>query len=146
MNISIITPADLQDWLEMSLDLWPEENKEEMSGFLETFLDEPKYHNFISRDENGLATGFINLSLRSDYVEGSSGSPVVFIEGIYVKPDFRKQGIARKLMEAGEEWGRQQGCAEMGSDAYADNLVSRAFHKKAGFTEAPPIVVFIKGI
>ena len=79
MNIYPITYSDLADWLEMSLDLWPEESREDMRGFLESFIEEKKYHNFIARNARGDAMGFINLSIRSDYVEGSSGSPVVFI-------------------------------------------------------------------
>ena len=146
MNIYPITYSDLDDWLEMSLDLWPEESREKMRGFLESFIEGKKYHNFIGRNEQGEPLGFINLSIRSDYVEGSSGSPVVFIEGIYTMPAYRKQGVASKLMQAGEEWGRKQGCSEMASDAYTDNTVSRAFHVRAGFTEAPPIVVFVKKI
>ncbi len=146
MNIYPITYSDLDEWLEMSLDLWPEESREEMHGFLESFIEGKKYHNFIARNGQGEAMGFINLSIRSDYVEGSSGSPVVFIEGIYTVPAYRKQEVARNLIQAGEEWGRDQGCTEMASDAYADNTASRAFHVRAGFTEAPPIVVFVKKI
>ena len=146
MNIYPITYSDLADWLEMSLDLWPEESREDMRGFLESFIEEKKYHNFIARNARGDAMGFINLSIRSDYVEGSSGSPVVFIEGIYTMLAYRKQGVARNLIQAGEEWGREQGCSEMASDAYADNTASRAFHTRAGFTEATPIVVFVKKI
>lgn len=37
---------------------------------------------------------------------------LLHIHAIYVKPDYRRQGIGRKLMQAAMQWGREQGCAQ----------------------------------
>ncbi len=90
--------------------------------------------------------GFINLSIRTDYVEGSNSSPVGFVEGIYVKPEYRNKGIAKKLIIKGEEWAKSKGCTQIGSDIEMDNDISYKFHQKVGFNEANRIICFIKDI
>lgn len=90
--------------------------------------------------------GFIYLNLRTDWVEGTKTSPVAYIEGLYVKPKYRKKGIGKKLVEYGEQWGQKRGATEYGSDTELVNKASIAFHKKIGFKEANRIVCFAKKI
>ena len=90
--------------------------------------------------------GFIEMTLRRDYVEGCSTSPVAYIEGIFVKKEFRNQDIGRKLLKAGEKWAREKDCAEMASDCELDNLASAEFHKAVGFKEINRIICFTKKI
>jgi aminoglycoside 6'-N-acetyltransferase I len=146
MNIRSIAIEDFIDWLTMASALWPEESEADLSKLFNELLSLEHYKAFIVRSDSGEAAAFIYLSLRSDYVEGSSTSPVGYIEGIYVKPAFRDQGVARKLAEIGEEWAREIGCSEMASDAYWDNTESREFHKHIGFAETERLVHFIKPI
>ena len=95
---------------------------------------------------NDKHVGFIFLSLRKDYVEGARNSPVAYIEGIYVKEEYQRQGIGERLVQQGEAWGSAKGVTAYGSDAELDNLKSIAFHKKAGFSIANQVVCFIKPI
>jgi aminoglycoside 6'-N-acetyltransferase I len=46
--------------------------------------------------------GFAELTLRHDYVNGCDTSPVAFLEGIYVKPEWRRRGVATALCSAAE--------------------------------------------
>ena len=71
------------------------------------------------------------------------GNPVGYIEGIYVEPEYRNKGIARELIEFSRQWSKEKGCAEMGSDCYLSNEVSRKFHNAVGFEEAGVIVHFV---
>ena len=84
--------------------------------------------------------------IRVDYVEGSESSPTGYVEGIYVKELYRRQGIAKRLLEQGEAWALSRGCTQMGSDIEADNGGSYEFHTKAGFQEANRLICFIKDI
>jgi aminoglycoside 6'-N-acetyltransferase I len=61
----------------------------------------------------GELIGFAEASLRHDYVNGCETSPVAFLEGIYVTPANRRQGVAKALCAAVEEWARNQGCVEI---------------------------------
>lgn len=51
----------------------------------------------------------MNLSLRHDYVPGATQSPVAYIEGIYVKENYRKQGLGKALIQHAEQWAIEQG-------------------------------------
>lgn len=90
------------------------------------------------------AIGFVEASLRHDYVNGCDTSPVAFLEGIYIRPDYRRLGIAGLLLGAVENWGRTIGCAELGSDTEWDNSVGQAFHSALGFEETERTVFFKK--
>lgn len=93
---------------------------------------------------DGVVVGFAQCNLRHDYVEGTHSSPVGYLEGIFVKEEFRNKGYARELLAACEQWAKAQGCAEFASDCELDNADSLAFHLKNGFTEANRIICFKK--
>ncbi|MCT4565742.1 MAG: GNAT family N-acetyltransferase [Maledivibacter sp.] len=136
---------DLEEWLKLGLKLWTEETENEMRQiFLDILLSE-KENTFICENVNKYI-GFVNVSIRSDYVEGSNSTPVGYIEGIYVEENYRKKGIANHLIKAAEKWAKEKGCKQMGSDIEYDNTVSYDFHKKVGFNEAGRIICFIKDI
>lgn len=46
---------------------------------------------------------------------------LLHIHAIYVKPDYRRQGIGRQLMQAALQWGREQGCAQVALSVLAGN-------------------------
>ncbi len=90
--------------------------------------------------------GFAQCQLRHDYVEGTDTSPVGYLEGIFVREEYRKQGYAARLLQACENWAREKGCKEFASDCELENDASLAFHLKAGFTEANRIICFCKNL
>ena len=90
--------------------------------------------------------GFIHVALRSEYVEGTSSSPVGYIEGIYIYPSFRKRGFGALLVNHAEKWCKHKGCKEMASDTEITNLNSIEWHTHLGFNEANRIVCFVKSI
>ena len=87
---------------------------------------------------------FAQCQLRYDYVEGTNSSPVGYLEGIYVEPMYRKQGIAKKLLEECEKWSLKKGCTEFASDCELNNSISFNFHLSVGFEEANRIICFRK--
>lgn len=93
---------------------------------------------------NGVAIGFAQCGLRHDYVEGTETCPVGYLEGVFVKAAYRRQGIARKLVEECQMFAKEQGCMEFASDCELDNRESLQFHLKMGFAEANRIICFTK--
>lgn len=89
--------------------------------------------------------GFAELSIRH-YAEGCSTENVLFLEGWYVKPAWRKHGVGAALVSAAEEWGRKQGCTEFASDSLIGNLASHQAHRALGFVEVERIVSFRKNL
>src|SRR5690606_28928841 len=70
---------------------------------------------------------------KSGRFKGCVGSPVGYIEGWYVLPAWRRQGVGAMLVEAAERWAAEQGCAEMASDIELDNAASLKAHMALGF-------------
>jgi aminoglycoside 6'-N-acetyltransferase I len=135
----------ISPFVEMALDLWPEDNEEILKNVFLKILNADNHKVFLFLIEEKIAA-FVYMSIRTDYVEGSDSSPTGYVEGIYVKPGFRKKGIAKRLLTAGEEWVKQKGCKQIGSDAYNTNTDSYNFHVSSGFKVAAELVAFIKNI
>jgi aminoglycoside 6'-N-acetyltransferase I len=146
VKISKIIQNDFNEWLELALTLWPDYSICQMQVILTNILDSPREDGFIVRDDNGCAIAFMNLSLRSDYVPGATHSPVAYVEGIYVRDEYRKQGIGVALIQSAQEWAIDRGCIELASDALIENSASQEFHTKIGFQEVERTVFFIKSV
>ena len=95
---------------------------------------------------NNNAVGFAQCQLRRDYVEGTETSPVGYLEGVYIEPEYRNQGCGKALVQACENWAKEMGCTEFASDCELHNTNSLAFHLKIGFSEANRIICFTKQI
>jgi len=137
-----VTKENEDAWAELCVALWPDLTVDSVLKMNHEGLFKNEFL-YLDGDE---AVAFLSLSLRSDYVEGSNSSPVGYIEGLYVKPEFRRQGIAEKMIIHAKEWSRNYGCSELASDVELDNKVSQAFHTGVGFTEANRLVCYITQI
>ena len=67
------------------MSLWPHNSTEEQSLEMATLLgNSDRYSQYIAYKDSNIPTGFIEFSIRIDYVKGSSSSLVLFLEGIYL--------------------------------------------------------------
>lgn len=146
MTIERLSKSYLEAFARLTLELWPECYFEAELENAKQLLQSPKDAIFVAKDAQGSLIAFAAWSLRYDYVEGTDSSPVGYLEGIYVKPAYRKTGIARQLVESGAAWCKAKGCLEMASDAEMNNLTSHAFHQSLGFEEVNRIVCFRKDL
>lgn len=131
----ILAEMAVKMWDSHTVDALETEFKETLNGGHSVF--------FIMY-ENTMPVGFAQCGLRTDYVEGTETSPVGYLEGIFVKSDYRKNGYARKLLLACEMWAKDMGCTEFASDCELDNIDSFKFHMAMGFDEANRIICFKK--
>lgn len=135
--------ADAAVLAELACRLWPHHTAAEMQAeFAESFTNADAVCFLAFEAEK--AVGFAQCQLRHDYVEGTDSSPVGYLERIYVAEEYRKQGIAGKLLLACEGWARTRGCTEFASDCGLDNAQSLQFHLNVGFKEANRIICFTK--
>jgi len=145
MRIDRYRDVDLDVLAGLRSQLWPDGAvAEHRADIEETYSGERTAVAFLARSEDGTVIGFSEATLRNDYVNGCDTSPVVFLEGIYVEPGQRRSGAARALCAAIEEWGRELGCTELGSDALIDNLLGHELHKGLGFEERERVVCYRK--
>jgi aminoglycoside 6'-N-acetyltransferase I len=105
-----------------------------------------RFAQYVFYSEPNVAVGFVEASLRRDYVPGTDSSPVAFLEGIYVAPTSRRRGVAIQLVIEVEGWARAHGCAEFASDTQLENGTSQLVHKALGFHETERIVCFAKSL
>ena len=97
-------------------------------------------------EESREIVGFAQCQLRKEYVEGTNSSPVGYLEGIYLEPEYRGQGIAGQLLDKCEEFAKENGCTEFASDIELENEASYHFHDKNGFVEVNRIIHFTKAL
>jgi len=146
MPIRAARPSDSESWGRLRELLWPShkvrEHADEIARFFAGKLRQP-LQVFLAFDQQDKAIGFIELSIR-EYAEGCLTDHVAYIEGWYIHPGARRQGVGAALVNAAEEWARAQGCSELASDTELDNAASAAAHRAIGFEEAGRIVCFKK--
>jgi aminoglycoside 6'-N-acetyltransferase I len=144
VRVRPVTPADTPVWLRMRQALWPDHSGHaaEVERFFAGRLREPLAV-LLAVDDRGDALGFAELNIRP-YAEDCDTDRVAYLEGWYVEPGARQQGVGRALIAAAEAWGRAQGCTEFASDALLDNAVSAAAHRALGFEETVQLRCFKK--
>jgi aminoglycoside 6'-N-acetyltransferase I len=143
VTIRRATPADKPEWVRMRQGVWPEAPLDYLNYDLDDILADARRAVFIAARAGGKVIGFVEASLR-EYGEGCETSPVGYIESWFVDEDLRGQGIGGMLVHTAENWARERGCTEMGSDTWLENQVSIEAHKKLGYEEAECLIHFVK--
>lgn len=132
-------------WLALRLALWPEASEtEHLAGMVDAIARGHYVRLAFALD--GSPLGFVEASKRTDYVNGTSTSPVAFLEGLYVVPGARRNGIAHSLVTSVVTWALREGCSELASDALLDNLTGQLVHRALGFEETERVVYFRKAL
>ena len=145
-SIEVLGPADFEPWVALQQQLWPQHTLDELRGDARALLARGESAAVFLAKAGGEPVGFAEATLRVDFVNGTSTSPVTFLEGLYVLPAWRHKGVARALCDAVERWGARSGCTEFASDALVENELGRAVHTALGFAEIESVVYFVKPI
>ena len=129
---------DLGEVAAMCHCLWPEASVGEHAQELAPLLAGKVPGNLpavilLAEEPDGRVVGFIEVGLRS-HADGCDPShPVGYIEGWYVAPACRRRRVGARLLAAAEDWARNQGCIEMASDTWLDQIDSQRAHEALGF-------------
>lgn len=127
MRIEKCSTETLGQWVALRFALWPDADREQTTGEAPGMLARPDLLVLVAREKDTVI-GFAEAAIRRDCVNGCETSPVAFLEGIYVMPERRRQGIASALIAAVEQWACEQGLRELASDALLENNQSHAMH------------------
>jgi aminoglycoside 6'-N-acetyltransferase I len=143
MTIRRYRDRDWNEWLRMSLSLFPGTGADDHRSDMRRFLARDDAAVFIAERPDGSVCGYVEAGTRS-HADGCDTSPVGYIEAWYVDTDVRRHGYGRALLAAAEEWAVKQGYREMASDALIDNITSHTAHKASGYIEGDRVVGFRK--
>lgn len=122
MTVRLMRLAEAPDVVAMMRALWPGAGDYD-------FTDETVY---VWERPGGALGGFASFALRP-WAEGCESTPIPYVEGWWVAPDLRRQGVGRALFSAIERWCHEHGYVELGSDAEIDNTASLEAHVALGF-------------
>jgi aminoglycoside 6'-N-acetyltransferase I len=100
---------------------------------------------FVAEQPDGGLCGFLDVAIR-DKAPGCTTNKIGYLEGWYVDPEWRQQGIGRQLVEAGEAWAVAQGCTEMASDTDSGYPLSPTAHAHLGYQEVERAIYFRKAL
>ncbi|MEE2701063.1 MAG: aminoglycoside 6'-N-acetyltransferase [Chloroflexota bacterium] len=144
--IEVTDPTNV-DWIRLREQLWPHLSwKEHEAELIAATNDPSQFIAFMALSRAKQAVGFAEVSLRHDYVNGCTTSPVAFLEGIYVNPEVRRTGVATLLCQAVETWAIAKGCQELASDTAIDNMAAHSLHQAVGFEETERVIFFKKNV
>ena len=148
MRIEPLDDSTYPVWVEMRRDFWEDDEatvREAYARYKTQYRDNTAV-TYFAVDEEERYLGFLDAELRSDFVDGAAGSPIWYVEGIYIVPGRRGTGVGRFLMNRFEDHVREQGHTEIASDCELGNDASEAFHKAVGFKEAIRSIHFVKAL
>ncbi len=133
-------PGDATAWAQLRLGLWPD--ADETVDDLAQSLARPDGAVFLACTPEGNAVGFAEVGLRCDYVNGTHSSPVGFLEGWYVRPEWQGGSAGRTLLAEVKAWTLAKGCSELASDSRLEEAGAHAAHRACGFEETERVVYF----
>lgn len=141
MILSPIRDNQFSLWKEMREDVYclldDEFHEKEMK---QIFVRSDWYCYFLKNNDDQIL-GLVELSSRN-IVDGCLSSPVAYIEGLYLKKEYRAKGIGKKAVETIKNWCKENGFSELGTDTELKNINAQKFFKSAGFQESYRIVEF----
>jgi len=127
--------ADQPEWLRLRQALWPDCAAEQHELEMGTVLaDADRAAAFVSPADREQLAGFVEVALRT-WREECPGSPVGYVEALYVAPEQRGRGVGDALLAAAEAWASSRGCSTITADARLDNDAGRALHRSRGYEE-----------
>ena len=137
--------SDRTAWAEMRAALWPDAVAQTHAKDIDQVLASDGAWGFIAELPGGVPVGFAELAIRP-YANGCETRPVPFLEGIWVKPQFRRQGIGLRLIAHIEAFLAARDFREIGSDSLIDDKSAHAAHRSWGFSETERVVYFRKDL
>jgi len=155
VTVRPVAPSDRDAWVEMRAQLWPDHSPEELAREVDSYLSggalwkygslSIPFHALVAEDPAHRLVGFLEVSLRP-FADKCRTGPVGYLEGWFVVPARRRQGVGRALVTAGEAWASARGCVEMASDARVGNTVSADSHGALGYQEVERLIHFRRGL
>jgi len=130
---------DLEQWLELRRGLWPERSAARHEAQVSDVLARRGGQvAFLCVDEATRVVGFAEAR-RGRGPEG--GGPAMYLEALYVRPDARGQGAARRLVRALADWAGAHGCTRLVAARAPGDEAARRIAERLGLAETRHLVL-----
>jgi ribosomal protein S18 acetylase RimI-like enzyme len=125
MQLRAFRPADLQTLFEIDAACFPpgiSYSLQELAGFISGRGSET----WVAEAEGGIA-GFL--------IAARAPGKMMQIVTIDVRENWRRRGVGAALMDAAEQWGREQGCEGARLQTGEGNRAAQAFYRARGYVK-----------
>jgi len=85
---------------------------------------------FVYESDDGSLLGFVQLYPTYCSVEAR---PILVLYDLFVAESARRSGVGRALMEAAQDYGREQGVSRLDLSTAVDNLAGQALYESLGW-------------
>jgi aminoglycoside 6'-N-acetyltransferase I len=134
-----VTEGQIEPWLALRRQLWPDQESEHRRE-MDEILASPEAVAFLLFDSKGAPLGFIEGAL---YLDGQE--KYGYVEGWFVLPAYRRQGLGGRLLGALEQWILHHSISLALSDTIPEEYpLSPGAHARHGYKDLMHIQVFIK--
>ncbi len=136
MKVRGAREADAGTLLALRTALWPErEVRRHEREILLRAGARARHQTLLAEGPDGEVVGFAELTL----VPGEAGRPArVLIGGLFVVPPARRQGVARNLLAAAEQWAHGRGASDLSCELDVADEAARAALVGLGFGDPRP--------
>ena len=125
LSVMPVTRPATQDDIEIVTDLLCElynMNRDELLAENNQHFSDERQGFFLCFAEN-TPIGIAHAALRSEYVNGTElGGTCGYLEAIYVRPEYRNNGVATALVRSCETWAKERDCREFASDCLLQSI------------------------
>lgn len=102
---------------------------------LDHWLDDEDRILFVAVTDDGELVGTVSGAV-SPTPPIYDRPPAVYCDGLYVKPAYRREGVASRLLDRLVDWGRDRGCGFFTLSVHVDNEAGKEFFESYGMATA----------
>jgi len=141
MQLAPIQLSQFTQWKAMRKAIYPVLDDRYDEQEMKQIVGHPDWFCYFLTDADGTLLGLVELSSRN-IVDGCLSSPVAYIEGLYLKPEYRHQGLGKEVIQLLRSWCRERSFSELATDTQLANEAAQRFYRAAGFQETDRVVEF----
>ncbi|HHU29620.1 MAG: GNAT family N-acetyltransferase [Bacillota bacterium] len=105
----------------------------ELEMQLREAIGEPAFTAFVAKDDDGKTIAFISGEIRKNFLPVSKIKEVGYISAAYVLPEYRRQGIMKKLEGVLLEHFKKHGLAYAELNVLAENFLGKKTWQSLGY-------------
>ena len=143
LTVSRVTDADLDDLVALRLAWHPAASPEDAAALYTALRDwwgseRDARTAWVARHTDGYAVGMANAAVFTRMpVPGRPPARWAYVANVFVRPDARRLGVGRQLMDSAVRWAREEGMVRI---VLAPSPMSVPFYRALGFRAADDLM------